>query len=203
MNADNGGGNAPIPVDTGTICPISGTGKDAATPAVDTWNEIAGPFVALADLDGVKSVAAASTTGKTIADQLDSAGMTWKSYQESLPLGSIFGVNWSNGTATNLSDFTKLAPLTSSNVVQLYAVKHNPFAYFKSVQDGYDKDNSLDNIVGFDGPHGLFADLKSGDAESRLSTCETFVRNELCSSLRIAPCRRDSNRLPSLHRPVL
>src|SRR5579862_2521097 len=47
VNADNGGGNAPIAVDTGAICPISGTGTDAETPAVDTWNEIAGPFVAL------------------------------------------------------------------------------------------------------------------------------------------------------------
>lgn len=163
VNADNGGGNAPVPVDTGTVCPISGTGSDAATPAVDTWNEVGGPFVALADIDGVKSVPAAPTVSKSIADQLDAAGMTWKSYQESLPLGSIFGVNYSNGTATNLSDFTKLAPLTSSSVVQLYAVKHNPFAYFKSVQDGYDNDNSLANVVGFDGAHGLYADLKSGN----------------------------------------
>jgi hypothetical protein len=163
VNADDGGGNAPVPVDTGNICPISGTGTDAETPAVDTWNEVGGPFVALADLDGVKSVAAASTKGETIADQLDSARMGWKSYQESVPLGSINGVNYSNGTATNLSDFSKLTPLTSSNVVQLYAVKHNPFAYFASVQDGYDRDNSLANVVGFDGPHGLYADLASGN----------------------------------------
>jgi hypothetical protein len=163
VNADDGGGNAPVPVDTGNVCPITGTGTDAATPAVDTWNEVAGPFVALADIDGVKSVAAAPTVGKTIANQLDSEGMGWKSYQESLPLGSIYGVNYSNGTATNLSDFSKLAPLTSSSVVQLYAVKHNPFAYFTSIQEGYDHDSSLANVVGFDGPLGLYADLKSGD----------------------------------------
>src|SRR5438477_7161434 len=29
VNADNGGGNAPVPVDSGKICPISGTGTDA------------------------------------------------------------------------------------------------------------------------------------------------------------------------------
>ena len=40
VNADDGG-IAPGPVDTGNICPISGTGTDAATPAVDTWNEVA------------------------------------------------------------------------------------------------------------------------------------------------------------------
>jgi hypothetical protein len=163
VNADDGGGNAPVQVDTGSVCPIWGRGTDAATPAVDTWNEVAGPFVALADLDGVQSVPAAPTVGKTIADQLDSAGMGWKSYQESLPLGSIYGVNYSNGTATNLSDFSKLAPLTSSSVVQLYAVKHNPFAYFANVQEGNDRDSSLANMVAFDGPRGLFADLKSGN----------------------------------------
>jgi hypothetical protein len=162
VNADNNGGNAPVTVDTGNVCPISGSGTDAATPAVDTWNEVGGPFVALADIDGVKSVAAAHTVGKTIANQLDSAGKGWKSYQESLPLGSIYGVNYSNGTATNLTDFTKLAPLTSSSVVQLYAVKHNPFAYFASIQEGYDRDSSLANSVGFEGSHGLYADLKSG-----------------------------------------
>ncbi len=162
VNADNGGGNAPVSVETGTICPISGSGKDAETPAVDTWNEVGGPFVALADIDGVKGIAAAQTVGETIGDQLASAGMEWKSYQESLPVGSIFGVNYSNGTATNLTDFTKLAPLTRSSVVQDYAVKHNPFAYFKSVQEGSEKDNSLANIVGFDGPGGLYSDLASG-----------------------------------------
>jgi hypothetical protein len=162
VNADNGGGNAPVPVDSGKICPISGSGKDAETPAVDTWNEVGGPFVALADIDGVKSVPAARTVGKTIGDQLADAGMSWKSYQESLPLGSVFGVNYSNGTATNLTDFSKLAPLTSANVVQAYAVKHNPFAYFESVQSGSDPKNSLANVVGFDGPGGLYADLATG-----------------------------------------
>jgi len=162
VNADNGGGNAPVPVDTGNICPISGSGTDAETPPVDTWNEVAGPFVALADIDGVKGIPAAPTVGQTIGDQLASAGLDWKSYQESLPVGPIFGVNYSNGTVTNLTDFTKLAPLTSSSVVQDYAVKHNPFAYFKSVQDGSDQNNSLANIVGFDGPGGLYADLASG-----------------------------------------
>ena len=162
VNADDGGGNAPVPIDTGNVCPITGSGTDAETPAVDTWNEVGGPFVALADLDGVKSVPAAPTVGKTIGDQLDAIGLHWKSYQESLPLGSVSGVNYSNGTVTNLTDFTNLAPLTSASVVQDYAVKHNPFAYFKNVQDGDDSDNSLANVVGFDGPRGLYADLAEG-----------------------------------------
>jgi len=182
VNADDNAGGIsgaptpPVPIETGKICPISGVGTDAETPAVDDWNEVGVnsknviviPY--LADLDGVKSVPAAPTVGKTIADQLAEAGMSWKSYQESLPLGSIFGVNYSNGTVTNL-DFdsngnsTLLAPLTSGSVVQAYAVKHNPFAYFQSVQDG-SWNNSLKNVVGFDGPKGLYADLARGDVPS-------------------------------------
>lgn len=167
VNADNAGGNAPIPIETGTVCPIAGTGHDAETPAVDNWDEVTLPqFPYLADLDGVKSVPGAPTVGESIADQLVHAGFSWKSYQESLPLGSVFGVNYSNGTATNLTDFSTLAPLTSGSVVQAYAVKHNPFAYFRSVQEGWGRNNSLNNIVGFDGPSGFYADLASGDVPS-------------------------------------
>jgi len=164
VNADNDAGQTTIPVDTGNICPIAGVGKDAETPAVDDWNEVTLPqFPYLADIDGIKSVPAAPTVGKTIADQLVRVGLSWKSYEEDLPLGPVYGVNYSNGTVSNLTDFTPLAPLTSTSVVQAYAVKHNPFAYFKSVQDGTPWTNGLHNIVGFDGPRGLYADLASGD----------------------------------------
>jgi hypothetical protein len=164
-------GTAPVPVDLGNVCPISGTGTDAETPAIDSWNEISPEpsglqFLFLADIDGVKSVPAAKTVGKTIADQLVRAGGSWKSYQEDLPLTGADGVNYSNGTASNLTNFDTLAPLTSSSVVQAYAVKHNPFAYFQSVQEGTSRDNSLDNIVGFDGAHGLYSDLASGKVPS-------------------------------------
>ena len=45
-------------------------------------------------------------------------------------------------------------------------MKHNPFAYFQSVQEGTNPQNSLSNIVDFTGPHGLFADLASGHVPS-------------------------------------
>jgi len=51
-------------------------------------------------------------------------------------------------------------------VVQAYAVKHNPFAYFKNVQEGYSSEHSLNNVVGFDGPRGLYADLATGNVPS-------------------------------------
>ncbi len=170
VNADDAAGSAvpaPVPFETGNVCPIAGEGLDAATPAVDNWNEVSLPtFPYLADFDGIKSVPAERTKGKTIGDQLVRAGLSWKSYQEDLPISGADKVNYSNGTASNLTDFTPLAPLTSSNVVQLYAVKHNPFAYFKSVQEGTEWGNTLENVVGFDGPHGLYEDLAKGDVPS-------------------------------------
>jgi hypothetical protein len=175
VNADDGAGAAPNPqppgpIESGNVCPISGEGMDAETPAVDIWNEVTLPtFPYLADLDGVKSVPSAPTKGRMIGDQLVRAGKSWKSYQESLPITGADLVNYSNGTATNLTDFSSsspLAPLTSAGVVQDYAVKHNPFAYFKSVQEGTEWGNSLDNVVGFEGPHGLFADLATGNVPS-------------------------------------
>jgi phosphatidylinositol-3-phosphatase len=151
----------------GTICPISGMGTDAETPAVDTWNEVTpGTFNFLADIDGVKSVPAAPTVGKTIADQLAEAGLSWKAYEESLPLGGAYGVDNSNGTVSNLSSFTNLPGSALGSFTALYAVKHNPFAYFRSVQQGYRPNNSINNVVPFDGPRGLYADLATGNLPS-------------------------------------
>ena len=177
VNADDGAAGltpplpTPVPVDTNSICPISGTGTDAETPAVDNWNEISPPFFFLADLDGIKSVPAAPTVGRTIGDQLAYHGLSWKSYQESLPITGADGVNYSNGTASNLTPASLLAPpllapVTLSNIVQLYAVKHNPFAYFKSVQEATIPGESMENIVSFDGPHGLYEDLATGNVPS-------------------------------------
>jgi phosphatidylinositol-3-phosphatase len=175
VNADDDLGKPPIPIETTSICPISGTGTDAATPAVDNWNETTtGVFNFLADLDGVKSVPAAPVLGETIADQLAHHGLSWKTYQESLPLGSPYGVNSSDGTVSNLTNFENLEPLiTSSSYVQDYAVKHNPFAYFKSVQEGSWND-SLNNVVGFDGPRGLYADL----ADDRVPSFSFIAPNQ-------------------------
>jgi hypothetical protein len=80
------------------------------------------------------------------------------------PVGSD-GVNYSDGyfdnTSSNLS--TLLPGVTQSQVVHLYAVKHNPFVYFQSVQEGPKSSPiGLDNVVGFQGIRGLFDDLGSG-----------------------------------------
>lgn len=156
---------------SGKICPIAGMGTDAATPALDTTNEVQGG-PGEANIDGVRSIAADHhTVGMTIADQLVRTGQSWKSYQESLPPQGADTVNISDGYFTNNTDFSKIKPaltpaLSQSDVVALYAAKHNPFVYFQSVQDGREPHNSFRNMVGFDGPKGLYADLASGHVPS-------------------------------------
>jgi hypothetical protein len=149
------------------ICPIFGTGTDAATPAVDTTNETTGP-PGVNNIDGTQSIPAATNiSGKTIADQLAEVGGTWKSYQESLAPQGADGVNISDGLYTDSTNFAAILPaltppLASSNVVALYAAKHNPFVYFRSIQEGEEPGSDLTNVVGFIGWNGLYADLATG-----------------------------------------
>jgi phosphatidylinositol-3-phosphatase len=155
--------NPPSPA----ICPIAGSGTDAATPAIDLTNEVQGPPGEL-NIDGVQSIPAAeNTAGKTIGDQLVAAGRSWKSYQESLPVDGADLITYSDGFFSNLTDFSQILPqlspaLSQADVVKLYAAKHNPFVYFRDVQESRDAHNGLKNSVAFDGANGLYADLASG-----------------------------------------
>jgi hypothetical protein len=134
--------------DSSLIKPIEGKGWDAATPAATA------PFKS--------EIASAPYTAMTLADQLVTAGKSWKSYQESLPPdGVVDGVNFSDGIYSNLSE---AAIARSGKVAQLYAVKHNPFVYFANIQKNADPGNGLNNIAGFAGANGLYADLGAGDA---------------------------------------
>jgi hypothetical protein len=155
--------NPPSP----NICPIVGSGTDAATPAIDYTNETQGPPGEI-NINGTLSLPAVSTTlAMTIADQLAAAGKTWKTYQENLPLSGPDTVDYSDGEFTNNTDFSMInpqliPPLTQSDIVQLYASKHNPFVYFQNVQQGTNPQVSYAQVVGFDGANGIWADLRSG-----------------------------------------
>lgn len=152
--------NPPSP----SICPISGTGTDAATPVIDTINEVQG-LPGEINIDGVHSFAAnQNTVGITIADQFVEAHRTWKSYQESLPVSGPDWVTYSDGFFTNLTDFSQInpqlnPPLSQADVVKLYASKHNPFVYFANVQEGTNSAVSYANVADF---NQFFADLGSG-----------------------------------------
>jgi hypothetical protein len=110
-------------------------------------------------------------TPKSIADQLVATGRVWKTYQESLPTVPLtggnppplplppFGVNYSDGMWSNLSPVAVFGP---GPIQKLYAVKHNPFAYFQNIEVGSIPALSFRQVVDFDGPNGLWADLAIG-----------------------------------------
>lgn len=134
------------------ICPIAGSGMDAPIPAVDTSNEgTPGEPIYNAPFP------AAPAIGMTIADQLVAKHKSWKSYQESLPASGPDYVNLSDGIYSNLS------PVNQSDIQKFYAVKHNPFVYFANVQANTNPNNGFNNIAGFDGLDGLYADLATGN----------------------------------------
>jgi phosphatidylinositol-3-phosphatase len=148
------------------ICPIAGSGTDAATPLLDCTNEVTGPPCEI-EIDNVHQYAAVSTTlGITIADQLAAANKTWKTYQENLSMTGPDTVNYSDGNFTNNSTFPPCPlcnpALTTSDIVQLYASKHNPFVYFQNVQQGSNPKVSYAQMVAFDGVNGLWSDLGRG-----------------------------------------
>ncbi|HLH12726.1 MAG TPA: alkaline phosphatase family protein [Methylovirgula sp.] len=101
-------------------------------------------------------------TPKSIADQLVEDHKTWKAYEESLPTvqPGVFGLNYSDGAYSNLSPASVFAP---GPIQKLYAVKHNPFAYFNNIEVGERNSLSLARVVDFDGPNGLWADLQSSN----------------------------------------
>jgi len=145
------------------VCPITGTGSDAATPVRDLTNETTGApgDIEIDDKASSAIPVAKNILGITIVDQLSAVGLSWKSYQESLPVTGADGVSSSDGEYTNLTDFTKIkpvlkTPLTSADIVNLYASKHNPFVYFKTGQTA----SALKKSVSF---NQLYADLASGD----------------------------------------
>jgi hypothetical protein len=85
--------------------------------------------------------------------------MSWKTYQESLPIVTpgVFGINYSDAAFSNLSPASVFAP---GPIQKLYAVKHDPFVYFRNVET-----SDLANVADFDGNDGLWADLQSKDSD--------------------------------------
>ena len=157
VNSDAASNGAPV-------CPIAGSGKDAETPVIDYSNETSGPPGNI-NVDGKVGFASAPTAGKNIGDQLTERHRSYKSYQESLPVGGADLVTYSDGFFSNLTDFSTILPalnppLTSGDIVKQYAAKHNPFVYFQSTQEGSNPRNTFKNSVGFEA---LYGDLASGN----------------------------------------
>jgi hypothetical protein len=181
----------------GAIAPISGNGMDVANPlTVDpTTDPQIGPQPGPAVPNNWSIIAypSAPYTAKTIADQLAATGRTWKTYQESLP-GRVDGVNYSDGLYSNISPASTWTVATPT-VQKLYAVKHNPFVYFRDVQENRDPKMDLSHVVGFDGLDGLWADLASGNSPNF-----AFIAPNQCNDMHGAGggsafCGQDNNLL--------
>ena len=166
--------NAPSSGCGGAFTPISISGVDnpvvaTATTATDCNGQISlGGNPPVAHNCALRNYPAARFTPKSIADQLVARGMSWKTYQESLPtvVPGVFGINYSDGEWSNLSPADVFEvdggpPTAPTNIQKLYAVKHNPFAYFENIETGGNAALSLERVVDFDGPNGLWSDLNS------------------------------------------
>lgn len=147
------------------VTPIAVAGLDnaviaTATKAGDCNGQVTISGAAVANNCALRNYPASFFTPKSIADQLVAKHKSWKTYQESLPMADpgVFGVNYSDGAVSNLSPATVFAP---GAIQKLYAVKHNPFAYFRNIEEGDDDELSLAHVSDFDGPDGLWADLQS------------------------------------------
>jgi phosphatidylinositol-3-phosphatase len=87
-----------------------------------------------------------TVAGRSLVDQLEEHGLTWKAYMESIPAPGSGVARWP----------TEDKPVPGVPA-ELYAVKHNGFMTFKRVQDD---PRRAEKVVGFDA---LERDLASGD----------------------------------------
>jgi len=150
--------------------PIAGTGTDnavvaTATTKADCNGQLGTPASPVPNNCALYSYPASPYVGKSIADQLVASNRSWKAYEESLPtvVPGVFGVNYSDGVFSNLSSNGSdgsQSVFAPGPIQKLYAVKHDPFAYFENIQAGTDPDLSLSHVVDFDGANGLWADLQ-------------------------------------------
>ena len=69
----------------------------------------------------------------------------------------MFGINYSDGSYSSMSPTSVFAP---GPIQKLYAVKHNPFVYFRNIEVGENPELSLERVQDFDGDRGLWADLQ-------------------------------------------
>ncbi|MDP5228237.1 MULTISPECIES: alkaline phosphatase family protein [Arthrobacter] len=83
-------------------------------------------------------------SGRTIVDQLEESGRTWKAYMENLP---------------SVGSEAEYAPVVNGTTVKLYAQKHNPFMYFSRINSPGNP--RLQNIVPLE--NNLSKDLASGN----------------------------------------
>ena len=111
----------------------------------------------------------------TIASQLDQAGFTWRSYNESMGSDPTRETPVCAHPAVGSSDNTQSATASDE-----YATRHNPFVYFHGIID----DTTLCDS------HVVSLDPLAGDLGSVSSTPDySFITPDLCNDGHDAPCK--------------
>lgn len=110
---------------------------------------------------------------KTLADQLESAGLTWKGYMEDMGNDPARENATCAHPAVNTKDQTQSpeAPLQGLPAGDQYAVRHNPFMYFHSI---IDQPTCVHHVVSL---HALAGDLRSTSTTPNFS----FITPNLCN----------------------
>ena len=107
------------------------------------------------------------TMVKTLPDQLEQAGLTWKGYMEDLNANPARDRN-AVCTTTRIG---RLDPTERATGADEYASKHNPFVYFHTIID--DAKNCTSHIVGL---RALAEDLRNAATTANFS----FITPNLC-----------------------
>ncbi len=114
------------------------------------------------------------TTVKTIADQLGSAGLTWRDYNDGMGADPLREASECGHPGVGTIDNTQRATAQDG-----YATRHNPFVYFHSIIDDTTLcDSGVVNL-----------DLLPHDLASAANTANyTFITPDLCHDGHDLPC---------------
>ena len=112
---------------------------------------------------------------KTIGDQLDAAGLTWKGYMEDMGNDPARD----NGTNCAHPDLNTSDKSQTASATDQYATRHNPFVYFHSITDNAANCNAKDVPLSH-----LPTDLGSDSTTANYS----FITPDLCGDGHDATC---------------
>lgn len=120
-------------------------------------------------------------TIKTLADQLEAAGKTWRGYMEDMGNDPSREAATCGHPVLNGIDHTQVAEAPSASVPlgDQYASRHNPFVYFHSIIDSPACQTNVVNLNAL--PH----DLKSEASTPNF----VFITPNLCNDGHDAPCK--------------
>ncbi|ANJ74992.1 alkaline phosphatase family protein [Ralstonia insidiosa] len=120
------------------------------------------------------------TSIKTLPDQLKAVGLTWKGYMEDMGNDPTRESATCGHPTLNTQDKTQSAQAATAGgtPADMYATRHNPFAYFHSIIDSPDCATNVVNL------NGLATDLQSINTTANF----TFITPNLCNDGHDSPC---------------